>query len=352
MKKVFYIIAALIFFQVINYTKANPIATYYLINEFSIDTSGWKMELYVNYPPQDSISLDGWFITSKIDTAFFNEGIYFNQDGYVVVTNNDLKKKLLINMVGDTISLFSSDTLLMDNLIFGNIGCPVLCPKPGQSICKGFIPAPFSDIPFWYLDNSPTFGFPNDTLNVKGYVEGFIKDANGNPVENVTVLYSYIRDYKLLLDSSFVITNVSGYFKFRNYAKISRVYFKKEDFKDSSIALQVWPDSIVTLPDVKLIMGIIEEIPSNIIIDYNLTQNFPNPFNNSTSFFYTLPKGNYVDIKIYDQKGALVQKIFSGYQSAGKYKVNWNADRLASGVYIYQVKIGSFNLNKKAILLK
>ena len=353
MKKIFYAIAflSIIFASVI--IDANPIAIYYQINELSFDTSGWKIEIHTNSFELDSLSLSGWFLTSLTDTSYIKSGKFFNMEGYLVLTDTDFVNGLKLNEKGDKISLFNSDTLMLDSLIFGDIpNSVIVSPKPGQSICKGFIPAPFSGIPFYYLDSSPTFGQMNDTLGAKGNVEGFVKDTNGNPLKNVTVLYSYIRDYSYLIDSSFVLTDSSGYFRFNNYAKISTIYFLKENHEDSGLVLQIWPDSTISIEDIKLVMGVIEKIPVNIIKDFNLSQNFPNPFNNSTSFFYTLPKGDNVEITIYDGKGAVVQKLFSGYQSAGKYRVNWKAENLASGVYIYHIRTGSFKISKKAVLLK
>lgn len=353
MNKIFFIIIFLSFISVNIKVKANPIAIYYKINELSVDPSGWEMEIFTNGFDLDSVSLGGWILTSRSDTSYIKNGKIFNQEGYIILTNADLVSELEINGKGDTITLFSPDTLFQDNFIFGDfIPYSVLSPKPGQSICKGSIPAPYSDINFLYLDNTPTFGKLNDTLDAMGYVEGFVKDADGSPLKNVTVLYSYIREYNYLIDSSFVLTDSSGYFKLRNYSRVSTIYFKKDNYIDSNVTVQIWPDSIVTLEDVKLITGVVENVPVPNVKDFYLSQNFPNPFNNSTSFFYTLPKSDYIEIAIYDEKGALVKKLFSGNQSGGKYKVNWKTDDLASGVYIYQVRTSTFKISKKAVLLK
>lgn len=316
---------------------ANPIVVYW-INEFSIDSSGWKMELHCDHPWQDSLMLDGWFLTSKTDTAYFKNGIYFNPADYLAVTDDDLQSRLQIDPNGDDIYLFRLQdgyVVFLDYISFGrDISIyPISTPKQGQSICREL------NAEFFYIDNTPTFGYENDYSDITGYVEGYVKDVSGNPIEGVIV-------------NSNSMTDSKGYFKLMDYARVLDVYFNKDNYINKNIILQIWPDSTVTIADVNLVAGVVEKIPSNVINNYNLTQNFPNPFNNSTSFFYTLPKGNNVDIKIYDEKGALAQKIFSGYQSAGRYKVNWNADNLASGVYIYQVRSGSFNLSKKAILLK
>ncbi len=350
MKKVFFVIFILITF--LSNSFSNPVEIKFF-NEFMIDENGWYLELhpsgYWDGP------LDGWFLTSNTDTSYFVDGLYLSDSSYLVIDNSKLKSDLYINPMGDQIYLHPSESegIIIDQLAFGDVDYPqISCPKPKQSLIRLEYHTPFGTNYSYCLDNTPTIGSENDTLDIKGFVDGYIKDKSGNPLKDVKVIYSFKEVYPYQIDTIYVLTNSEGHFKFKMYAQIIPFYLKKDNYKDSTIVLQVWPDSTVTIADVNLISGILERISSNIIKDFNLTQNFPNPFNNSTSFFYTLPEGNYINIKIYDEKGALVQKIFSGYQSAGKYKVNWNADNLASGVYIYQVSTGSFNLNKKAILLK
>lgn len=90
------------------------------------------------------------------------------------------------------------------------------------------------------------------------------------------------------------------------------------------------------------------KIPS----DYKLYQNFPNPFNPSTTISYQLPvKGN-VSLKIYDILGREVQTIVNEVKNAGKYQVNFDASSLTSGVYFYKIKTDRYSEVKKMILIK
>ena len=336
MKNSNYIIFILLSLLFINKAAANPIVVFW-ISEFSIDSTGWKLELHCEHAGRDSVLLDGWCLTSNTDTAYFKNGISFDPMSYLVITNDDLRSALKINMEEDRITLFESNqgnVYAIDDIGFGRdiSDYPILTPLPGQSICKS------EDI-YYYFDKTPTFGFENDTSDIKGFVEGYVKDFSGHPIKGVMVNNS-------------VLTDSSGYFKLRYYAQKIYLSFKKDNLNDSNIVVQIYPDSTVKIEDINLITGIIEQLPLSNIKDFNLSQNFPNPFNNSTSFFYTLPKGDNVELTIYDEKGALVQRLFSGYQSAGKYRVNWKTDNLASGVYIYRIRTGSFKISKKAVLLK
>ena len=85
---------------------------------------------------------------------------------------------------------------------------------------------------------------------------------------------------------------------------------------------------------------------------YELAQNFPNPFNPSTTIRYQLPNDGIVTLKIYDILGSEVATLVNEEKAAGRYEVNFNASSLASGVYIYKIQAGGFINSKKMILLK
>lgn len=71
---------------------------------------------------------------------------------------------------------------------------------------------------------------------------------------------------------------------------------------------------------------------------FKLGQNFPNPFNPSTAIGYELPSGSYVTLKIYDVLGREVATLVNEQKKPGTYMVNWNAERMASGVYFYRLQ--------------
>jgi hypothetical protein len=83
-----------------------------------------------------------------------------------------------------------------------------------------------------------------------------------------------------------------------------------------------------------------------------LKQNYPNPFNPSTRINFTLPKSDFITIKLYDSAGRFVKDIISGQMMRGSYDFDFNAGGLASGVYFYTLSAESISLTKKMILLK
>jgi hypothetical protein len=85
---------------------------------------------------------------------------------------------------------------------------------------------------------------------------------------------------------------------------------------------------------------------------FAMEQNYPNPFNPSTTISYQLPQSSFVTLKIYDILGKEVTTLVNENQAAGKYNVNFNANSLTSGIYIYKISAGSFSVSKKMMLMK
>ena len=121
--------------------------------------------------------------------------------------------------------------------------------------------------------------------------------------------------------------------------------------------LYFWYGFTNEAPQVKVLewFGIITDvkpvdnlIPSN----FNLTQNFPNPFNPNTTIRFALPQTSNVVLKVYDVLGSEVATLINGEKLAGNYEVNFDASKLASGLYIYTLNAGNFTSSKKMMLMK
>ncbi len=85
---------------------------------------------------------------------------------------------------------------------------------------------------------------------------------------------------------------------------------------------------------------------------FKLDQNFPNPFNPTTTIRYSLLQRGLVTLSIYNVLGQKVETLVSQVQGAGNYEVKFNASKFASGVYFYRLQAGSFNMTKKMMLVK
>jgi len=96
----------------------------------------------------------------------------------------------------------------------------------------------------------------------------------------------------------------------------------------------------------------VEYYNSCLLKSFNLYQNFPNPFNSATVIKYSIPQRSNVTLKIYDILGNEVSTLVYEEKGRGVYTVNFNANNLASGLYLYRIQAGSFIDTKKMILLK
>ena len=90
----------------------------------------------------------------------------------------------------------------------------------------------------------------------------------------------------------------------------------------------------------------------SIPIVYALEQNYPNPFNPATTIKYQIPEGGIVTLKIYDILGSEVTTLVDDFKNEGKYETTFDASSLASGVYLYRLKVNDFVNTKKMIFLK
>ena len=172
--------------------------------------------------------------------------------------------------------------------------------------------------------------------------EMFVDDGSGQTrveLQDGNHFYHNLWDSTLLANPNFInitdsstFTGLAGYlyFSFSNYKLIPRYNSDFEGFDD--------PTSVEN--DVK--------VPAKFVVN----QNYPNPFNPSTVISYSIPKEGLVTVKIYNVLGQEVKTLVNQFQSAGSYKINFDASELSTGVYFYSVKAGDFNQVKKMVLVK
>jgi photosystem II stability/assembly factor-like uncharacterized protein len=96
----------------------------------------------------------------------------------------------------------------------------------------------------------------------------------------------------------------------------------------------------------------IEKNGNNVPTVYSLDQNYPNPFNPSTTIRFGLPKGEFVEMVLYDILGRKVATLVKEPKQAGVYEIKFDAQNLATGVYFYKLTAGDFTAVKKMLLIK
>jgi aryl-phospho-beta-D-glucosidase BglC (GH1 family) len=91
---------------------------------------------------------------------------------------------------------------------------------------------------------------------------------------------------------------------------------------------------------------------NNIPLNFELQQNFPNPFNPRTKISYSIKEEGLVTLKVYDVLGKEIATLINENKPAGLYEAEFDASQLPSGMYIYKLQAGNFVSSKKMLLLK
>jgi hypothetical protein len=91
---------------------------------------------------------------------------------------------------------------------------------------------------------------------------------------------------------------------------------------------------------------------NNVADKFSLEQNFPNPFNPSTTIGFSITGHSFVKITVYDITGKLVSTLLDESKNAGLYTIVFNAANLSSGTYFYKIETDVFSEVKKMLLVK
>jgi hypothetical protein len=99
--------------------------------------------------------------------------------------------------------------------------------------------------------------------------------------------------------------------------------------------------------------GVVSVNPEESIpLNFSLEQNFPNPFNPTTTIRYSIPERSFVKLKVFNLLGQQIATLVDKEQSIGTYTIQWEASNFPSGVYLYSLQTNDFVETKKLILLK
>lgn len=87
-------------------------------------------------------------------------------------------------------------------------------------------------------------------------------------------------------------------------------------------------------------------------LELSISSAYPNPFNPSVRFDYSLPFESYVEISVYNIHGQLVSQLINSSMESGKYNIEWNAKSYSSGVYFVNFNINNVNSVQRVTLIK
>ena len=91
-----------------------------------------------------------------------------------------------------------------------------------------------------------------------------------------------------------------------------------------------------------------DTLPATVALD----QNFPNPFNPSTSIQFSVPRASNVQLNVFDMLGRQVATLQNGMMQAGTHSVRFDASRFSSGLYLYTLQVGETTLTRTMTLIK
>lgn len=91
-----------------------------------------------------------------------------------------------------------------------------------------------------------------------------------------------------------------------------------------------------------------EDVPSGFLLE----QNYPNPFNPITSIRFSLPREEFVSLRVMNILGQEMATLINAVRPAGTYTIRFDAADLPSGVYLYRMTAGGFSEMKRMVVLQ
>ena len=85
---------------------------------------------------------------------------------------------------------------------------------------------------------------------------------------------------------------------------------------------------------------------------FSLRQNYPNPFNPQTTIHFKMARSGHISLKIFDLNGRLVRTLINGFKPAGEYRISFDGNGLASGIYWCRLTNGTVSQTRKMVLVR
>lgn len=186
------------------------------------------------------------------------------------------------------------------------------------------------------------------TVSGKDRIGGFI-----GSIDDATVTSSYWDTETSGIDSSAAGTGLTT----AKMKTLSTFIDSGWDFQGETVngKEDIWdidPLSNDGYPYLWWITSDIEDDISNIPNEITLYQNYPNPFNPITTIRFSIPSVQDVKLSIYNSNGQLVDVLENSKFSKGSHSVEFNGDKLNSGIYFYRLEAEGMMLTRKMLLIK
>lgn len=180
-------------------------------------------------------------------------------------------------------------------------------------------------------------------------LEAYAKVVSGSSA----MCYRYYTENLTKISEQYVIVNQSA-----NYQKVTLTRTTPSNTKYLAVWFHApWYGTSDTYwDDVTLVQGLpknnsLNTSEDNLIENYSI-ENYPNPFNPSTNIKYQIKEQGLVTIKVYDILGKEITTLVNEIKPSGNFEVVFDAGHLASGMYVYTMKVNDFSISKKMFLVK
>ncbi len=203
------------------------------------------------------------------------------------------------------------------------------------SVCSG-----------WIIKSTGTdAGGPNPTVSPVQFVIGAVDFGGGITAGNNLLLARIKLNVNGALLDTITIDSMSTVTTSLNFSTAGAVDFTPRWYPTPYI----WTNAVKDRP-----IGEKSALPTN----YDLGQNFPNPFNANTQIQFALPKSGHVKLEVFNVLGQKVKTLVDEELTAGYKQVTWDGtdqrgDQVSSGIYFYRVRMGSqYTEMRKMVMIK
>jgi len=133
------------------------------------------------------------------------------------------------------------------------------------------------------------------------------------------------------------------------YVNEDPIFIRFRIVQDSSLITEWLMDDIILHSDSTLLFV---QSFSHIPDEYKLYNNYPNPFNPSTTIKFSIPRSGTVALTVYDVLGRQVETILNKHMQAGHHILQWNASDVSSGIYFVRMRSGDFRQVRKVMVVR
>ena len=222
----------------------------------------------------------------------------------------------------------------------------------------------FSDVRFFFASSmSNPF---KDTIFIAGNIVGdtaaIIKSTDAGMSWNKSLLLPYHSGFKKIFflnnnygyavgDTGLIVKTTNGGESWDVLNSGTRKRLNGVSFINKDTGFVVGDSGLVLTTLTGGLSGISQEY-GNVPLDFTLHQNFPNPFNPTTTIVFEISKSHFVRLRVFDNNGKEIKTLISEYKTPGKYSIPFESDNLPSGVYFYKLEVNDFSETKRMVILK